>query len=557
MKHIRKFGLTMAVVAQAALLVACGGGSSDSAAPGPDDNTNPPAATPVTFSGQVAVDGAVRNTLVCLDLNTNSQCDGGEPSSNRTGADGAYSLTVSATEAASGAPLIAPLVPPSSATDTNGARDASNSDWEWLERPIVLRRADLQGGAINPLTTLVAAGVKAGLSNEQARTNVALQLGIDKAKIDGYQADVSPGAAADGTYVDNARLMAVAVAVTLEGGSELVVGDPRDTVAAALGDLVSLNYTDAANHSIRYFQLGAKPAGNVRGEITDTRSGRTAGTATDPINHYTQAYLTPQGWTRCDASVPVTYALGTPARATFCNALDSLSVRTNESIVGRRMADVVVGMQNEDGNSINAGQSNTSLVAALGNASFGAGSALRRGITVNLNQPVYIANVSTDFRPQAEATTLEQLVASRPTSGVRLPQGGGTLSLGLGAATNKNLRVAFGPTGQAVQFYQCDLSADQVQISNCTSTETGTYRIETIHGVRVMRFSGNAPTVMNHEQLYAEVLAGQQTNAVAGSGNWIYRARINKPYLEDNINVFASTRLNGSAWAEMKAQLGL
>lgn len=158
MKHIRKFGLTMAVVAQAALLVACGGGSSDSAAPGPDDNTNPPAATPVTFSGQVAVDGAVRNTLVCLDLNTNSQCDGGEPSSNRTGADGAYSLTVSATEAASGAPLIAPLVPPSSATDTNGARDASNSDWEWLERPIVLRRADLQGGAINPLTTLVAAG---------------------------------------------------------------------------------------------------------------------------------------------------------------------------------------------------------------------------------------------------------------------------------------------------------------------------------------------------------------------------------------------------------------
>ncbi|RYF75089.1 MAG: hypothetical protein EOO29_24365, partial [Comamonadaceae bacterium] len=75
--------------ALALTLTACGGGSSS-------DDTAPPAPAPdtkVTLTGTVVVDQAIRNAVVCLDLNSNSTCDASEPASARTGADGAYTLT--------------------------------------------------------------------------------------------------------------------------------------------------------------------------------------------------------------------------------------------------------------------------------------------------------------------------------------------------------------------------------------------------------------------------------------------------------------------------------
>ena len=39
------------------------------------------------------VNQAIRNAVVCLDLNANSVCDADEPTSVKTGPDGAYSVT--------------------------------------------------------------------------------------------------------------------------------------------------------------------------------------------------------------------------------------------------------------------------------------------------------------------------------------------------------------------------------------------------------------------------------------------------------------------------------
>ena len=61
-------------------LAGCGGGGSSGDAP-------------ATLTGTVAVDQAIQNAVVCMDLNANNLCDTGEPVSAKTGANGAYSLT--------------------------------------------------------------------------------------------------------------------------------------------------------------------------------------------------------------------------------------------------------------------------------------------------------------------------------------------------------------------------------------------------------------------------------------------------------------------------------
>ena len=71
-------GTTAAAAALA--LTACGGS-------GGDDPVTPvtPAPATVTLSGEVAVNGTLKNVVVCLDRNANATCDVGEPASAPTG----------------------------------------------------------------------------------------------------------------------------------------------------------------------------------------------------------------------------------------------------------------------------------------------------------------------------------------------------------------------------------------------------------------------------------------------------------------------------------------
>ena len=105
-------------------------------------------------------------------------------------------------------------------------------------------------------------------------------------------------------------------------------------------------------------------------------------------------------------------------------------------------------------------------------------------------------------------------------------------------------------TAGTVQFYDCDLNADGSVSSNCTATQTGTYSISTLNGVRVMAFAGHAPTTYSMQvNYYAEVRGSN-----AGDW-WVYRARQAKPTVEANIG--GNKRINATAWAAMKAKLGL
>ncbi|MES2888029.1 MAG: hypothetical protein V4739_08435 [Pseudomonadota bacterium] len=540
MKHLNAFVPTALASAAMLALVACGGGGDDA---------------PTSLTGMVAVDGPVRNAVVCLDLNANNVCDSGEPASAPTGADGAYSVdpsTVTEQQLASSS-LIAPMVPGGLA-DPGTTIDMADGQ-ATAEDSYVLRQVPGKAGQINPLTTLVAAGVRNGMTEAVARANAAEQLGIAVAKIDNYQDDPAFN---DAEVVDNARLMASAVATTLEDGVPLVVGDQTAAIAAAQNDLRLLRYTDGSNFNYQDFTLSAKAAGVPGLSLEDGRVGQVGGVATDAGVLYNQAYLTSNGWLRCDSTVLVTATQGVPNRSTFCNAQDAVNYRKNVSVAGRPMADVVTELQSDSENFINTGLSTTGLLAALGAAQFPAGSNLRPGLLLNLTQPIFINSINTDGRPQAEATSLAQLIAAKPAAGVNLATAAGSLSLGISSDESHNLRVAFtdgsDPTQGSVQYYDCDLAGNVA--SNCAATQTGTYIIEE-HAdgkVKVMRFTGFTPTVMDHVRHYVEVNANNQVNGVTG-GDWVFVARQRKPDVDSNLS--SSKRLNGTAWTAMKDVLGI
>ena len=531
-------------------LASCGGSDGDD-----DPVVVPPTPSPITLSGTVVVDQAIQNAVVCLDLNANSACDATEPTSAKTSASGAYSLTydpgtVTAAQVAA-ASLIAPMVP-GAAADVGTTVDAANPGAPNTTTAYVLRQVPGKSGQINPLTTLVTAGVAAGMTDAAARANAAIQLGIAEAKIDNYQDDP----ATDPNKVqDNARTLARFTADALEHGAVLEVGDQSAAAAARAGDLASLSYTDAGNYSYSTLENMPKAAGAGLVPYRELAVLQENGQpVTTPAALYPKIYLTPAGWKRCVGTDDHSTTQGTPSRGLYCGAWASAVYVLPQDISGQSMTSVIQAMQAEPGtNVVNNGVDPTTLLNGVGTGTFPADSSTRLRVRLNLNQPLFVNDTRTDARPQAEATTLEALIAAKPAAQVNLATAAGTLSLGFSTSALRNLRVAFtgttGPTAGTVQFYDCDLNAAATVASNCTPTQTGTYAIETVHGVRVMRFAGHAPTTFSsQENLYAEV-KGTPT------GDYVFRARQAKPTAA--IAASAAKRLNSTAWGALKAQLGL
>lgn len=134
--------LSLALSGAAVLtLSACGGGGSGGSTGTPSSR--------VTLTGTVVVDQAIRNALVCLDLNANNACDAGEPVAEKTGANGAYSLAydpVQTTGAqAAGASLIAMMVP-GAATDATTTIDAADPTASNATNPYVLKQTPGKSG---------------------------------------------------------------------------------------------------------------------------------------------------------------------------------------------------------------------------------------------------------------------------------------------------------------------------------------------------------------------------------------------------------------------------
>ena len=546
----KRFLLHAFAAAAALSLAACGGGGSDSPAPNPPPPPPPPPPPLTTLSGDVARNGTLQNVVVCLDLNGNDACDDGEPASAATGADGKYTLSydAAATSGAAAARLIAPvkagdLSAPTTAIDSfNPAVAATDTDY-------VLKRSAGSAGAINPLTTLVEAGVAAGMTEADARANVAEQLAISAAKIDGYQDEP----AIDGTQVpDGARTAAALISTMLRTGVPLEVGD-RQAALPAKQSLRQFNYNAPGGYYVRTLDQQAKAAGSAGVQVIDARSGKSGGEVRTEESLYGGVYLSPNGWTLCGRNVPVEVTLGNPSRSVYCGGETALGYSRVSSVTGA-MADLVDRWQTMPSNTINAGMSVEALKGALGNAAFpeGAEELVRSNLVVG--QTILIDNPLTRAQPQSR-NTLEALIAFYPTSGAASPAGANTLSLAVSTNALRNLRVSFAPTSAtqgAAQYYECDLNAEQTVVSNCVASTMGAYSIDQISGERLLRFTGQPPTpAINFNVVYTEL----RWDAADPSTQWVYRAHETKPLLSARQS--ATNRLNGVAWEAMKAQLGL
>lgn len=542
-----------------ATLAGCGGGGGEDAAP-----PNPPPAEPtlVTLSGLVTVDQGIQNAVVCLDLNANSACDAGEPVSAKTGASGAYSLRYDPTKIpaaqVAAASLIAPMVP-GLASDPATTLDAARPGQPATSAAYVLRLAPGKRGAINPLTTLMAAGVAAGMSEASARANVATQLGIAEAKIDNYQDDANTDAS---SVQDNARTMAGVTAAALEAGATLEVGEQTDAASGSPGALLALNYTNAANYFARSLFTEARPTGPGPYSVADVRTAKTNGVVDPPTNLYAEAYLSSTGWTRCTPSVPILSTSGNPNRSSFCKARPSVGFDLFQSIAGQSMSSVVTAMQADpSSNTINSALPTTALLGDLGSAAFPANARLqtRRNLNLAADSYLYINNVNADAF-STSITSLEQLIASFASSAVNLATGRGTLGLGLADSQTSVLRVSFtspaSATAGTAQFYRCDYNPSANTIANCVATQTGSYAIGTVNGVRVVRYSGFAPTIMTHTRLHAEVAPGVPgLTDGPGSGSRVFVVRENIPTVAASQST--NKRLDSTAWAAMRSQLGI
>ena len=519
-------------------LSACGGGGGGGgggglppfglggAAPG----ASPP--SPVTVSGKVMVQGPVRGALVCVDRNRSGTCDDGEPAAARTGDDGAYSIGYTPADEAEAAELAAaPLL---------AQVDGSNPSLPAFSKAFTMSAPAGHREQVNPLTSLLQAGVAAGLPLERAEALVLQQLGLpEAAQLYDYRGVAVTDPA---RFEDNAFTAALITADALHSGVALRVVDPATVTPVASDQLARLDFARADHYIARTYPTDGVPdpaTGKVK--LTDRREGLTNGAPTTHDTLYGLMQLGANGWVRCDENAAFTTTLGTPGRSDYCAGTTRTFGHTAVTdISGRKMAEVVAEMQAADGNSIFGVV--PSMAFANPDATFPAGSQLRHRRGVDLTQPLSINLANPNEK--SSFTTLEALMAAFPAAGVSLPAGTGTASMGvLDEQQTRILRVAFTGAG-AVQYYACNFYSATSTYDTCAATETGTVEVRTEGGVRVLVFNGGRPpTAVGSLRTFGEY------------GGAVYVVRGTKSDAPYNVNT--ARRLNGVAWEAMKSQLGI
>lgn len=529
-----------------ASLYACGGGSSGNSNDGGGGGDGPQPS--ITLSGTVLIDQAVRNAAVCVDLNANGACDTGEPSAAATGSDGKYTLTyqpadAAATAAFNQAPVLARVTPESV--------DAADPGSTATARGFVMAAPAGKAAQVNPLTTLVQKAVADGMALAAAEAAVARQLGIDAARIYDYQGDAASSAA---VLPDTARTVAKVTAYALELGAPIQVAAPGAAPVAS-SQLGLLSYTDAQNYAYRQRSSDGVVQADGYARQFETRAGKTSGTAATQEALFPTVTLTRDGWTRCDDTVPRLTTLGSPGRTLFCNqatAFSGFAVKALD-VGGRPMAEVVAQLRAGDETLEDEGIRHDRSIemdpAALGSATFPAGSQMRTSLSVQLNRsPAYINNTATD---RFAFTVLEDMITGRPASTVNLstPATVRATTMGLMGPVDAGhvLRVAFIDASTA-QFYACESTPPAYNdLGACAPHAQSAFTIATTNGARLLTFA-NFP---------GQAFMGGVTRGYTEYDGSVFGFRTPAEISDEGQALSYSIRLNGTAWNALKAVLGI
>lgn len=177
-------------------VVACGGGGGGGSATPPPP---PPPPATVSISGVVS-DGPLAGATACYDLNDNSVCDVGEPTSAATDANGNYTVTVPSADAGLHAVIVS--VPPSAVDLTTGAPIGIATTFR-----APASGAGAQTVFVSPITTLVVDQMAAtGVSATAAAAFLQAQAGLSVSPL----ADFGGNSAAQQQAARLARLVVLA-----------------------------------------------------------------------------------------------------------------------------------------------------------------------------------------------------------------------------------------------------------------------------------------------------------------------------------------------------------
>jgi trimeric autotransporter adhesin len=213
------------------ILGACGSGGGSS--------TPPSGSSPVSLSGVVA-DGLIQGASVCYDLNDNGRCDSGEPVSSSTGANGAYTLAVPASEA--GKHAVIAIVPV-------GAIDADTGPVTTAYTLKAPAQADTSKSLfVSPITTIVQEVMLAsGLTDPTAAIDlVKQQLGMTISPLDNF-------IELRATNTDAARAGSIAQVITAlkqEVGATAAAANVPEAQTQALLSVVVVNNLSALANSV-------------------------------------------------------------------------------------------------------------------------------------------------------------------------------------------------------------------------------------------------------------------------------------------------------------------
>lgn len=503
-------------------LAACGGGGSSS-----------PTASTATVSG-VVIDGPIQGAIVCLDLNANRQCDGGEPTSAPTDAQGNYTITgLTDEQRNSGKEWIA-VVPV-------GATDGGTP----FTQPFVLRAPANRPGVISPFSHMVQVAMDQGATNQAAaQTAVATQLAVSEASLYANYSAGNPG-------IDMAILAAHATGVVamLQAGSQPTIDvNPGQTQPGY--SVRRFAYADANNYSLRVYYSGAA---NGRGVYYDVRSGLTGGSPSTPASLYgTARYLTATGWVGLDATMGFPNSPGNPYTSLTAGAIN-INLRQRTPLDGQTLADAVALANDPTRNSL------PTLPGVPPNLSgvLPAGAFATTIRSRTLVEPVTYnpgdGTVATGYANPA-LTSLDAMVASFPVS--PNPNGGNTLSMGNLQPTyacpqgqsscviaQQRLRAML-DAGNVARWMLCDLNWPAgSSAGNCQAAGSGSY-------ARSVGADGQTP-LLTFAGLPTQADGMTFVRVYVEAGGQIWFGYQIKP------GATVTTRLNDVAFAPIAAQLGI
>ena len=509
--------LTLALAVGASLvLAACGGGGG-----GGDGVSTPPAGTN-TLSGSVIENGAVQGAAVCLDLDGNAACGAGEPVAT-TDAQGHYSISgISDAQLNAGAAFVATL--PAGALDAGVAVGSAHT----LGAPAG------KGSVISPLTALLRAGLRQGLSLATAETRSAAQTGVATTAL---YANYVGGNDANSV---NARAAQAEIVRALKAGATLSLSG-FDGSGVAEYYVQTLVYTDASNYTLRYYASNNVTDSSGQYAWYDYRVGKAAGAAMAASALYDDTqYLAASGWLSMAASLR---NFGSPASPFVSNwgAHTYTGTRIDLDVSGMAIAAVVAMTQDSSVNSVVTLQG---VNAASLAGTMPAGAILRRQTSTNTYAPV--AYRVSDGSVGAGVTTLAGLVSHFVTP-TTTPTTSNTVSMGnlhpnldcTAGCTAERLRVAFG-AGNVASYYLCDLTGTTT--SNCVAAGSGSYALTTgIDGATPIATFAGLPAA-------ADVRTSTRVFAQKDGLVWFG--------FQSKLDVVTRSRLNSTAFGALATQLG-